>query len=166
MRPGRRCGGAAGRGRPGAPAGGRAPAGPSSWAPSYAVWPGGPCSRPGERASDGDAAGPQDRVADEGDDVEERVAHHQGHDPAGAHEDQPQDEPHDDVAREAAEALVEVVAPADERREPDDEWPGPPGLAPPREEVADHDDLFQEGVLDGGEDEHGRRPPDRLEVGG
>src|SRR6478736_8349261 len=106
-------------------------------------------------ASERDAAGAQDRVADERDRVEDRMADDERHDAPGADEDEPEDEAHDDVAGEAAEALVEVVAATDEGGQADDERPRPPGLTPPREEVAHHDDLLEHGVLDGGQHKHG-----------
>ena len=65
--------------------------------------PRGPASQP-------ERAGPEQGVADEGDDVEDRVRDDERHDPPGAGVEPPEDQPHDEVPDEAAEPLVEVVA--------------------------------------------------------
>ena len=54
-------------------------------------------------------------VPHEGDDVEDRVRHDQRHDPFGALVEPAEDQAHDEVADEPAEALVEVIRPADRR---------------------------------------------------
>src|SRR5690242_8038469 len=71
---------------------------------SVAGWvvPGGRALRAG--SSERDAAGAQDGVADERHRVEDRMADDERHDAPGADEDEPEDEAHDDVAGEAAEA--------------------------------------------------------------
>ena len=51
------------------------------------------------------------------------------------------------------EALVQVVAAADDRAREDDAPLPPPDGLPAREEVADHDDLLEHGVLHCGEHE-------------
>ena len=88
------------------------------------------------------------------------------HDPFGARVEPAEDDAHHQVADEPAEALVEVVAAADQRAGEDDPPLPPADRAPPAEEVADHDDLLEHGVLGRREHEHGDRPPRAGQVGG
>jgi MFS family permease len=62
----------------------------------------------------------EELVADEGDQVEQGVCDHQRHDPAATAEPLTEDHAHGDVTQEGAEALVEVVAAAQDgaRRQP------------------------------------------------
>jgi MFS family permease len=55
---------------------------------------------------------PEELVADEGDEVEEGVRHHERQDPLAPAEPLGEHQPHDDVPEERPEALVEVVAAA------------------------------------------------------
>jgi hypothetical protein len=107
----------------------------------------------------------EEGVADEGHDVENGVRHDERPHAPGPGVDPAEEQAHDDVADEAAEALVQVVGAADQRRGHHDGRQRPAGLAPPGEEVADHDDLLQHRVLRGRQDQDRHRPPVVGEVG-
>src|SRR5699024_8057745 len=69
------------------------------------------------------------------------------------------------VADERADALVEVIA-GPEDRQGDDDRPGPvPELPQPLGAEAEDEDLFEDSVLRGQEDEHRYGPPMIAEVG-
>ena len=80
-----------------------------------AEWP----ARSLRRSEPGDVGGDQG-VADEAADVEQGVGDDQRADPLPPQIDQPEHHAHDQVADEAAEALVEVVRAADQRADDDD----------------------------------------------
>ena len=69
---------------------------------------------------------PHELVPHERDDVEQRVRHDERHHPAPAPEPLAEDHPHDGVAHEGAEALVQVVAPPQDRADPQREPGGRP----------------------------------------
>ena len=81
-----------------------------------------------------DSGGDQ-RVPAQGDDIEQGGRLDQWTEPVAAQIEQAEDHVHDQIAGKPAEALVEVIAPADQRRDPHHRQPGPAGLAQPGKEV-------------------------------
>src|SRR5699024_5358348 len=70
-----------------------------------------------------------------------------------------EDDAHGHVADERADALVEVIAGAEDRQG-DDDRPGPvPEQPQPLGTEAEDEDLFEDSVLRGREDEHRYGPP-------
>jgi MFS family permease len=100
-------------------------------------------------------------VADERDQVEQGVGDHERRDPAGAPEPLREDHAHHRVPQEGPEPLVEVVGPAQEGAGEDHRRHGPAQVAQARHQVADHDHLLQDGVLDRLQHQHRHRPPVR-----
>ena len=72
-----------------------------------------------------------------------------------------EDEAHHRVADERAEPLVQVVRAAQDRGEQDRLPRGPAELVQPAQQVADDQDLLEDAVMHGGQDQHGYPPPDR-----
>jgi MFS family permease len=103
----------------------------------------------------------EELVADERDDVEQGVRDHQGHDPAAAAEPLAEDHSHHGVADERAEALVQVVAPAQESAGGEPGPVVPAEVLQPGHQVPDDHHLLDHGVLDGLQHEHRHRPPVR-----
>ncbi len=92
------------------------------------------------------------------------MRHDQRHHPFRLQVEQREHDAHHDVADEAAEALVEVVGPAQDRRAQDDQRHGQPAdLLEPGDQVADDQHFLQHGVLDRGEDQDRDRPPVRVQ---
>ena len=81
-------------------------------------------------------------------------------------EEQPEDEAHGEVGREAAEALVEVVAAAYGCRHHQCPRRAPAQLAEPVQQVAEHQDFFDDAVLRRGQDQDRDAPPDVRQVFG
>lgn len=103
----------------------------------------------------------EELVADERHYVEQGVGDHQRHHATPAPEPLAEDQAHHGVAEEGPEALVEVVAAAQDGAGAE---PGPVRPAEPLQagqEVPDDDDLLDDRVLDGLQHEHRHRPPVR-----
>ncbi len=105
-------------------------------------------------------------VADEAHRVEQGVRDHQGHHPAPAPEVLPEDQAHHGVAEERPEALVQVVRAAQHGARAQDRPPRPGQFLQPGDQVADHDDLFDESVLRRLQQQDGNRPPVGVQPGG
>jgi MFS family permease len=103
----------------------------------------------------------EELVADERHQVEQGVRDHERRHPAATTEPLAEDHAHDDVADERAEALVEVVAAAQEGTGAEPGPVRPPEPLQPSHQVPDDHDLLEQGVLDGLQHEHGHRPPVR-----
>src|ERR1700733_1537434 len=89
----------------------------------------------------------QQRVADEGHRVDQRVRDDQRRHPAPPAVEVAEDDAHGGVADEPARALVEVVGAADHRADGDRPGRLDAELVQPAHQVADDDDLFEGGVL-------------------
>ena len=92
--------------------------------------------------------GSDEGVSHEGRDVQQRVGNDQRADALPAQVDQAEDHAHDQIADEAANALIKVVGAANDGTEGNDRNGVPGKLPQSSEQVTDDDDLFQEGVLD------------------
>lgn len=102
-------------------------------------------------------------IAHETDDVEDRVGDDQRHHPAAAAEPLGEDHAHHGVAEERPEALVEVVATAQDRAGADHRGSSPTEVPQPGDQVTDDDHLFQHGVFHRLQDQHRHRPPVRIQ---
>jgi hypothetical protein len=92
-------------------------------------------------------------------DVQEGVRHDQRQDPSGTQIENPEDHAHDRIADERSEALVQVVRAAQECARGECRERTPAQLAQPGQQVPDHDQFLQYGVLRGGKHQHWYRPP-------
>src|SRR5580692_10714422 len=107
----------------------------------------------------GDVAG-QQGVADEGHGVDQRMRDDQRGYPAVATVEDAEDDAHGGVAEEGADALVQVVGAADHGAEGDGRDRVDAELVQPAEQVSDDDDLFEDAVLGGRQDQYREAPPD------
>src|SRR5690606_21058563 len=96
-------------------------------------------------------------VADERDDVDEGVGDDERHGPPSAPVVLGEDDAHRDVRQPRADALVQVVGPAQQGAGRDHRGGPPAELLHPLHEVAGGDDLLDERVLQCREDEHRHR---------
>src|SRR6185436_13730376 len=97
-----------------------------------------------------DASGGQPRdvvdqqgVTDEGPDVEQRVCRHQGRDPTPTPVQPAEEQAHREVADETADALVEVIAAAQQGAEPDRGRVSEADLSQSDQDVAEDDELLE-----------------------
>src|SRR6478735_7112763 len=120
----------------------------------------------GDPSSEPVDVGGQQRVADEGEDVDDAVRGDQWGHPLEPQEVPAEDQPHGDVAGERAEALIEVVRATDQGAANQYRRDRPADLAHSGEPEADDDHFLQYAVHDRQSDQHGHRPPVLGEVGG
>src|SRR4029453_3671950 len=99
-------------------------------------------------------------------DVEQAVGNHQWSDTLPTQIDEAEYHAHDQVCEKGADSLVEMVGAADGRAEGNDGNNVPSELAQSGEQVADHHDLLQHGILYSGQDQHWYGPPMITEPGG
>ena len=106
----------------------------------------------------------QQGVADEGHGVDQRMRNDQRHDPPVLAVEDAEDDAHRGVAEERADALVQVVGAADHRADGNG-LDGPHAeLVHPAQQVPDDEDLFQDAVLRGRQDQNREAPPDGGQV--
>jgi len=106
----------------------------------------------------------QQRVADERHRVDERVRDdHRGR-PPPAQEQHREDDPHHRITREAAEPLVEVVGAAQRGADRDRVPRAHAEFSQPGQQVPGDEDLFEQPVLQGGQQQHRNPPPDVRQV--
>ena len=89
----------------------------------------------------------QECVPDERADIEKEVRDHKRRHASPAGVEPAEEHSHGEIAKEAAQALVEVVAGPQGGGEPDRNRPGEAQLAKADEHVADDDQFLEQGVL-------------------
>jgi MFS family permease len=106
--------------------------------------------------------GGEELVSDERDDVEQGVRDDQRPDPASSPVPLGEDQAHDGVAEEGADALVQVIRAAQHGAGDQDRGRAPAQLPQSGHQVADHDHLLDHRVLDRLEDQNRNGPPVRF----